>query len=95
MIHQNVQFGDIKTNVIDFGNIKLEMLVAECEDYKSLMLKKVPKNKTGEVEYKTSDDFNPELVMVFRNRKSIENLIETLYECRNLFELPKGKITIK
>lgn len=89
MIHKSVQFGNVKdTAVIDFRYGSVNMVVSENEDFKSILMKAQKANKKGntkEDECKDSDEYAPELVLAFKDAKSIDQLIDTLQECRELF----------
>lgn len=89
MIHKSVEFGNVKnTTVIDFRFGSVNMVVSENEDFKSILMKQQQANKSGntkEDECKDSDEYAPELVLAFKDAKSIDQLIDTLQECRELF----------
>lgn len=69
-------FGKVQDVVIaQFGKGTIEVVFAEKKEFKCLLLKsRAEPAEIGELmqKYKTSDDFKPEIAIVFHNRESFE-----------------------
>jgi hypothetical protein len=94
MIRKNVKVGNVKCDVIDFGFGSVSMQPGYFEDEKSptLMLKtNTEPREIGEQNSewigKNSDDYQPEIAMIFKNEESLNALIESLEDCRDHFKL--------
>lgn len=98
MIHKNIDFGNIKnTTVADFRFGTVSMVVSENDEMKNILLKSQKAKSTGntkEAECKDSDEYAPELVLAFKDGRSIDQLIDTLQECRELFVANTNKLQI-
>jgi len=95
MIIKNKMYGNItKVTVAEFGKgtILTNVGINDNNLYVSVLLKtdKKPKKIGFRESFKgTSDDFKPEIALVFYNKESIDVLIERIQEAKKLFdELP-------
>lgn len=93
MIRKNVKVGTVTCDVIDFGFGSVSMQPAFLDDEKrpTLLLKTntVPREvgeENDEYHGKNSDDYKPEIAMVFANEKSLDALILSLEDCRKHFK---------
>lgn len=63
--------------VIDFGKGSINLAVAVNEKYMSLLMKSKDADKTGATD---SNDYKPEVAMIFNNSASVRILIEMLWK---------------
>ena len=93
MIRKNVLVGKVKCDVVDFGFGSVSMQPAFLDDEKkpTLLMKtndteKEVGEESSEWHGKNSDDYKPEIALVFANEKSLDALIQTLEDCRSHFQ---------
>ena len=75
MIHKNIKYGNIENVIVaEFGKGSLSVTSGDNEDHLSLLIKTVSPGPIGAVGEPTnnSDDFRPELALVFTNKESFD-----------------------
>lgn len=89
MIHTNVDYGNVENvTVAEFGKGTLSITDgANDEGYLSLLMKSKDFTPIGEVcgSEKNSDEFKPELAIVFRNKASFDVFYEYVENIRKKF----------
>jgi hypothetical protein len=96
MIRKNIEYGNIKNvTVADFGNGTIAICSSKGDGYQGILMKSHEKKPIGEVgkKYDNSDEFNPELSIVFRNYDSFNVFYETVLEVKNEFEKTMDRIS--
>lgn len=91
MIFKNRTFGKIENATIAiFGNGTISIVDGYNKElaYRSIMMKTIPKKEIGEVvgSEKNSDEFIPELVIIFENKESFDVFYDYVLNIKVGFE---------
>lgn len=90
MIHKNINYGNVENvTVAEFGKGTLSITDgANQEGYLSLLIKSKDFTPIGEVSgnEKTTDEFKPELAIVFHSKKSFDVFLEYVENIKKKFE---------
>ena len=90
MIHKNAKYGELEDmDIIEFGNGTLELGLGSVEGHhKAIYLKEIEKTEIGiNLGIKTVTDMNPDLALVFRNKKSFDVFYEFVQCVKQEFEV--------
>ena len=94
MIYKNAQYGNVEgVTIVEFGNGTLSVVSGSNKDYESVLIKKCPKKPIGEIGVKVnnSDDYLPDVAIVFKNEESFNVFFEIVLEVKSSFESKKDK----
>jgi hypothetical protein len=72
MVHKNIKYGNAENvTVVEFGNGTLAIVDAEGDSHLSLLIKTKQFSPVGAISgsEKNSDEFNPEIAIVFNNKE--------------------------
>ncbi len=89
MIHKNIKYGNVENvTVVEFGKGKLSITDGTNDGYLSLLIKSKEFSTIGEVsgDEKTSDEFKPEVAIVFHNKESFDVFSEYVENIRKKFQ---------
>jgi hypothetical protein len=96
MISKSINYGNIEdVTVAEFGNGTIAICSAKGDGYEGLLMKSSEKRSIGEIgeKYDDSDQFNPELSIVFRNHESFNVFYEAVLEVKNEFEKQTDRVS--
>lgn len=89
MIHKNANYGNVENVIVaEFGKGTLSVVDGCNDGYLSLLIKSKNFSPIGEVcgTERTSDEFKPELALVFNNKESFDVFYEFVENIRGKFQ---------
>jgi hypothetical protein len=90
MVHKNINYGNVENvTVAEFGKGTLSITDGANQDgYLSLLIKSKDFTPVGEVSgsEKSSDEFKPELAIVFHNKASFDVFLEYVENIKQKFQ---------
>ena len=89
MIHKNTNYENIENvTVAEFGLGSISVCSSKGDGYFGLLMKSCDPNPIGEygVKCDTSDEFKPDLSIVFRNKESFKVFYEMVQQVKGYFE---------
>lgn len=89
MIHKNTNYGNIENvTVAEFGLGSISVCSSKGDGYFGLLMKSTEPHAIGEygVKCDSSDEFKPDLSIVFRNKESFEVFYEMVEQVKGYFE---------
>jgi len=88
MIHKNIKYGNVEyVTVIEFGKGTLSIVDAENDEHLSILIKTKEYSPIGEVtgNETSSDEFKPEIAIVFNNKESFDVFLEFVENIKTKF----------
>lgn len=92
MIHKQQKIGSITCDIVQLGkgSVSLQPAFLDKEQFPVLMMKSSDKgyevgHQNQEYKGKSSEEFKPEITMVFENSKCIDVLIASLEDCKKYY----------
>ena len=96
MVHKNIDYGNVKNvTVVEFGKGTLSIVDgANNEGFLSLLIKTKDFSPIGEVSgsEKNSDEFSPEIAIVFNNKESFDVFYEFVENIKRKFQTDLNKV---
>lgn len=88
MIRKNAQFGTIRVqSLAEFGKGDIQVIDAKGDNYAAVLFRNDIPHKIGDTDPSTAgittDQFKPEIVLLFDNIESIDVVIEAFLNARN------------
>jgi hypothetical protein len=95
MIYKDINYANVpNVTVAEFGNGTISICSSKGEGYEGILMKSHEQKTIGEtgIKYKDSNEFKPELSIVFRNRESFDVFYNAVLEVKNEFEKQTDRI---